>query len=249
MRRRRGDAIEFHHTYASMTFTKQHLIYENPLACSADIQGFRAEGDPATTFIRGRMRLENAFDRDEEKHQHGNFVFWCPQDFPDRIAVSWDFRPLTDTGLAMFWVAAKGRKGEDLFDPGLAVRDGKYPQYFNGDINALHVSYFRRNPKEIGFRTCNLRKSHGFHLVCQGGDPLPDSHYATAPYRLEVIKYGESLLFSMNDVLLFHWVDDGSSFGPALEGGKIGFRQMAGLIAEYGNLQVHAVSVLEGASR
>ncbi len=225
-----------------MKFSKQNLLYENPLARIEDVQGFLAEGDPAVTFPKGRMRLENAFERNDEKHQHGNFLFWCPLDFPDCISVSWDFLPMTDTGLAMFWVAAKGCKREDLFDPALSPRDGKYPQYFNGDINALHVSYFRRNPSEIGFRRCNLRKSKGFHLVSQGGDPLPDSRYATKPYRIEVIKHAEHFLFLINDVLLFHWVDDGSSYGPILKDGKIGFRQMAGLIAEYANLQVHAVT-------
>ena len=51
----------------------------------------------------------------------------------------------------------------------------------------------------------------------------------------------------MNDIAIFHWIDDGRSFGPVLNGGKIGFRQMAGLIAEYGNLQVHEVVSQEGA--
>ena len=155
--------------------------------------------------------------------------------------MSWDFRPLTDAGLAMFWIAAKGRKGEDLFDPSLAPRSGDYEQYHHGDIDALHVSYYRRNPSEIGFRTCNLRKSHGFHLVCQGGDPLPDAKYAVSPYRVEVVKSGPHLIFSIDDIVLFHWIDDGACFGSVLKDGRIGFRQMAGLIAEYADLRVHEV--------
>jgi hypothetical protein len=187
------------------------------------------------------MRMENAYERDREKGLHANFILWCPRDFPDRIAVSWDFRPLSDSGLAMIWIATKGRNGEDLFDPALAPRNGDYKQYFDGDINALHASYFRRNPSETVFRTSNLRKSYGFHLVCQGGDPLPDSEHATERYRVQVIKCGPHFRFSMNDVLLFHWIDDGESYGPVLDDGKIGFRQMAGLIAEYANLEVHSV--------
>ena len=225
-----------------MNFIKGDLIYENPLAGPGDISAFRAEGDIDLTFPRGRLQMKNAFERSEEKHQHGNFLFWCPVNFPDNIAVSWDFHPMTDTGLAMFWVAAGGRKGEDLFGPALAPRNGAYQQYHHGDINALHVSYFRRNPSDIGFRTCNLRKSYGFHLVCQGGDPLPDVRYAHPAYRLEVIKSGPHLLFSMNDVTLFRWFDDGKSYGPILAGGKIGFRQMAGLVAEYANLQVRKIA-------
>jgi len=123
-------------------FKIQDLIYENPLACHVDIQGFRLEGDAAITFPRGRMRMKNAYERDEEKHRH--------------VAPS---------------------------------------------------------------------------------------------YRLEVIKFDQHLLLSMNNVVLFHWIDDGRNFDPVLKNGKIGFRQMAGLIAEYANLQVHEVVPLKGAAR
>ncbi|MFO7870440.1 MAG: DUF1961 family protein [Kiritimatiellia bacterium] len=222
-------------------FKEKELLYENGLGCSGDISSWRVEGEAAITFPRGRMRMENAKDRDKETGIHGNFILWCNRSFPDHIAVRWDFRPLTDRGLAMIWIAAGGRKGEDLFDPALAERDGDYPQYHHGDINALHGSYFRRNPSEIPFRTCNLRKSYGFHMVCQGADPLPDSAYATGFYRMEVIKSGRHFRFSINNLLIYHWVDDGESYGPVLEGGKIGFRQMAGLIADYGNLEVWSV--------
>jgi hypothetical protein len=228
-----------------MEFSRSELIYENSWASPEDLNDFRLEGHAAITFPHGRMRMANALEPDREHGVHANFILWCTRDFSDNIAVSWDFRPMTDAGLAMIWVAAKGRTGEDLFDPSLAPRDGNYPQYYKGDINALHASYYRRNPSEIGFRTCNLRKSYGFHLVCQGGDPLPDARYAVEPYRVEAIKAGPHFRFAVNDVVLFHWVDDGEAYGPILVDGKIGFRQMAGLAAEYADLQVHAVEVKE----
>jgi len=231
-----------------MEFHEHNILYESPLASGEDIRDFRLEGDASITFPRGRMRMENAREPDIEKGPHANFILWCERDFPDNIAVSWDFRPMTDAGLAMIWVAARGRRGEDLFEPALAPRNGDYPQYHHGDMNALHASYYRRNPSEIAFRTCNLRKSYGFHLACQGGDPLPDARYAAEPYRLEVVKSAAHFRLSMNGVMCFHWVDDGETCGPVLEGGKIGFRQMAGLIAEYANLKVSEVVPAEPAS-
>lgn len=218
-------------------FELGEIIYENAFSSPADIADWviesSIEGSPAITFPHGRMRMES------ECH----FLLWCPQDFPDNIAVSWDFRPRTNYGLAMFWIAVKGRNGEDLFDPSLAPRDGGYKQYHNGDINALHASYYRRNHgnREIHFRTCNLRKSYGFHMACQGGDPLPDAHYADEPYRIQVLKAGPHFRFLINDLIVYHWVDDGESYGAVLEDGKIGFRQMKGLIADYSNLQVQKV--------
>src|SRR5438105_1138404 len=108
--------------------------------------------------------------------------------------------------------------------------------YHHREINALHVSYFRRSARsERAFQVCNLRKSHGFHLVCQGADPLPSVADALGPYRVRLVKCRAEVAFFINELPIFHWTDDGQSYGPLLGGGKIGFRQMAPLIAEYAN--------------
>jgi len=186
------------------------------------------------------MRAENR--RDPAEGQKANFVYWCPVDLPADIAVSWDFWPIREPGLCILFCAAAGIEGQDLFDPGLALRTGEYKMYHHGDIHAFHISYFRRrHPNERAFHTCNLRKSYGFHMVAQGADPLPSVADAQPPYHIRLIKCGPEIAFAINDLPILHWVDDGQTYGPLLGGGKIGFRQMAPLIAEYANLQVHAV--------
>ena len=216
------------------------VIYENALAAESDVAGFRLEGDAAISFPLGRMRMENRLDPGEG--QKANFVYWCPEDFPADIAVSWDFWPIREPGLCILFFSATGMQGEDLFDPKLDPRAGEYQQYHHGDINALHVSYFRRkHAPERAFHLCNLRKSHGFHMVCQGADPLPSVGDADPPYRIGVVKCGPEVAFSINDLPVFLWVDDGESTGPVLGGGKIGFRQMAPLIGEYADLRVQTV--------
>jgi hypothetical protein len=222
------------------TYRLTDLIYENSFASEADVEGFRLEGDALITFPEGRLRMANL--RPASEGQQANFVFWCPEDLPADIAVTWDFWPLREPGLCILFFAAQGRQGEDLFDPLLAERTGEYKQYHHGDINALHLSYFRRRwPEERAFHTCNLRKSYGFHMVAQGADPLPDVADADPPYHISLIKCGPEVSFSINDLPILRFVDDGESYGPPLRGGKIGFRQMAPLIAEYANLQVHVV--------
>jgi hypothetical protein len=130
----------------------------------------------------------------------------------------------------------------DLFDSSLAARTGEYQQYYNGDINTLHASYFRRKHKsERSFHTCNLRKSKGFHLVAQGADPLPSVADVEPPYRITVAKYESEVFFAVNDLLIYHFVDDSRQYGPILSSGKVGFRQMAPLVAEYGNFSAHEV--------
>lgn len=214
-----------------------NILYANPLKDPSDSAGWRLEGEAEISFPEGRMRMENK--RDPELGQAANYVFWCPELFPDRISISWDFYPLREPGLAMFWFAARGREGRDMFDPELEPRTGEYEQYHHGNIDALHLSYFRRNANQSRtFQVCNLRKSFGFHLVCSGADPIPCTAFADPPYHIQVIKCGPEVQLSINELQIFRWRDDGYSYGPILEGGRIGFRQMAPLMAEYANLEV-----------
>ncbi len=212
-------------------------IYRNPLATPDDLAGFRMEGDGAVSFPQGRMRLESR--RAAAEGQAANLVLWCPEEFPDGVRIEWEFWPVREPGLAIMFFHARGRNGGDLFDPGLSVRDGPYEQYHHGDIDAYHVSYFRRMwASERALHTCNLRKSHGFHLVAQGPDPLPGVLDADGPYAVRLEVKGGAVSFAINDLVSFRWRDDGSIGGSALAGGKIGFRQMAPLIGEYANLRV-----------
>jgi len=220
--------------------SEMKLIYENPLACKADIKDFVLEGQARISFPEGRMRMENAMAA--ENGQKANYVLWCPEEFPADVRITWEFRPIKEPGLCILFFSAAGRNGEDLFDEKLAERTGEYPLYHHGDINAFHVSYFRRKePDERAFHTCNLRKSYGFHLTAQGGDPIPDAREALMPYRMEVRKEKNTVAFSINELEIFRFEDDGETYGPLLQGGKIGFRQLAPLVAEYGNLKVYGL--------
>ena len=215
-------------------------IYTNPLSCPEDIRDFILEGQAVVSFPKGRMRLENALA--SQLGQKANYVLWCPVEFPADVCVEWDFQPIREPGLCILFFAAQGIHGEDLFDAALAPRTGEYPLYHHGDINAFHVSYFRRKePDERAFHTCNLRKSYGFHLVAQGGDPIPDAVEATQPYRMALVKRGSEVAFYCNELELFRFADDGQTYGPLLGGGKIGFRQLAPLIGEYADLKVYAL--------
>lgn len=222
------------------TMSEKRLLYENPLSCEEDIRGFVLEGQASLSFDGGRLRMENALAAAEG--QKANYVLWCPEDFPADVRVEWKFRPVREPGLAILFFAAKGRDGGDIFAPGLAARTGEYVQYHHGDINTFHVSYFRRKePDERALHTCNLRKSYGFHLVAQGGDPIPDADECVKMYGIAVEKKGDTVRFLVEDVEVFRFVDDGATYGPLLSGGKIGFRQLAPMVAEYADLKVYEI--------
>lgn len=216
------------------------LLYHNALNKAEDVLAFRLEGEAAVTFPMGRLRLEST--RDPEDGQKANFVFWCPVEFPADLAITWEFRPIREPGLAILFFAAKGAGGIDLFDGSLQPRTGEYEQYHHGEMDALHLSYFRRRwPEERQFHTCNLRKSYGFHLVAQGADPLPPVADCIGFYRMRLVKRGGSVEFSINELPVLSWEDDGQTYGKPLGAGRIGFRQMAPFIAEYANLNVYAI--------
>ncbi|MFW5802528.1 MAG: DUF1961 family protein [Verrucomicrobiota bacterium] len=229
-----------------MNFSAEALIYDNPLATPADIEGWRMEGDGVSSFPLGRMRMEGT--RDPEEGQAANIVHWCPEPLPDYIRISFDFYPIQEPGLCILFLAAKGRNGEDVLDPSLAERNGPYNQYHHGDINALHVSYYRlKHPSERALLMCNLRKSYGHHMVAQAASPIPPVALARPPYRVAVTKAGPHFQIHIGqgdhpDLRVLDWTDDGQSYGPVLTSGKIGFRQMTPMIAEYANLKVHRVT-------
>ena len=220
-------------------FEKGECLYANPLSVQEDLKGWKLEGRAKISFEHNRLHLENELDADLFG-DHSHWVYWCPIDFPDKIIIEWDFYPLREPGLCMFFFAAAGRKCEDLFDEQLPVRNGVYPEYHSGAINALHLSYFRHKYEdERAFRTCNLRKSFGFHLAAIGADPLPPVEDALPPYHMKLVKYEGMVQFSINELVVLEWVDDGQTYGPIYGGGKIGFRQMAPMKAAYANLVIH----------
>jgi hypothetical protein len=207
--------------------------YRNPLRSLDDLAGWTPEGP----FLAepGDDGLEFSGSGGPDDH----WTVWCSEVFGDRVRVSWEFSPRAEPGLAMLFFGAASVEGGDIFDLGVAARTGAYPQYHSSDLRTLHVSYFRRRwEDERAFHTCNLRKSPGFHLVAQGADPLPPVvDVRSAFYRIQVVKDGNHVEFSIDDLLLFTW-DDDESTGQRVGGGRIGFRQMAPLRARYRNLEV-----------
>ncbi|KAK6088594.1 duf1962 domain-containing protein [Seiridium cupressi] len=215
------------------------LLYSNPLSSEQDVKAWIAEG-PVKTTTGPDSSLELTSSGGWDDH----FTFWCPEVFPDHVRITWEFAPIKEPGLAMVFFGASSVTGGGIFDDRVKARTGAYPQYHSSDIRTLHISYFRRRwEDERAFHTCNLRKSPGFHLVAQGADPLPPVVDAReAFYKIEVIKDGKEVKFSIDGLPLFSWTDDGvegdGKTGQVVGGGRIGFRQMAPLAARYRNLEV-----------
>ena len=215
-------------------------LYSSPLSSPEQLEDWIIEGPMVASFPAGRLRLESAADPAEG--QAANFVAWLPAHHDGDMRISFDFRPLREPGLAMIFWAASARGGGSLHDAALPPRTGEYAQYHSGAIDAYHLSYFRRMwPSERSLHTCNVRKSHGFHLVAQGADPLPAVLDVDRDYHLALTWRGTTVEFTIDGISCLSWSDDGTVGGPARRGGAIGLRQMAPLIAEYSDLRIEAL--------
>lgn len=209
----------------------------NRLASEEDIKGFVVEGEAAASFPLGRLRLESK--RAPSEGQAANFVVWFPEPVGENFLLEWLFWPLADRGLAMLFFSARRRDGACLFAAGQTERTGEYDQYRYGEIDTFHLSYFRRsNPEERALRLVNLRRSHGFHLLAQGADPIPTVSDSRSPYRLRLEKRSWGVRFYVEDIEVLHWRDNARTRSGGRGGGHIGFRQMSPLIAEYGDVSI-----------
>ncbi|QKS69740.1 DUF1961 family protein [Paenalkalicoccus suaedae] len=225
-----------------MTHSQELVTYDHDFSDNSVFDDWIFEGPGKGTIESGRLVLESTVDA-EAYEDHAHWVLWCKQRFSDHIKIEWTFLPLEEPGLCMIFFSADGKDQLDLFDSSLSKRTGYYPQYHSSDIHALHLSYFRhRHPEERHFRTCNLRKSAGFHLCKTAADPLPPAKDALEPYRMKLIKSGKKVSFSINDFPVLDWEDDGKEYGPTLKEGYIGFRQMAPMRAAYSDFSVTSIS-------
>ncbi|MFC1454376.1 DUF1961 family protein [Verrucomicrobiota bacterium] len=228
-----------------MNEVKQTLIYENPFNKSQDewtaemSKDWSMEGKGITECGNGYLSLRSEIFT-VPRNKDGHLNFWLKRDFPANVAFELEFRypEPGNEGLAILMWAARGRNGEDIFDPALPPRRGEVmSDMHSGAINCYHTSFIAR-----GRKTANLRKNYGFHLLTDGHDlstvSKPDEWHVI---RLEQYHDTIALLFDGKESYRHH--DDGSVGGPPIStGGKFGFRQQNNLCrGEYRNFKVYSL--------
>lgn len=212
-------------------FTKGKLLYSNSLANAEKINDWILEGPAKIEFKNKWMHI---FSPNEEGHH----VFWCPVDFPGNFIAEWEAQNQEiDAGLCIIFFAAKGLKGESIFDAAMPKRTlGTFTDYTKGAMNDYHISYYANGRDNPNRETANLRKSKGFNLVQTGEIGIPVQ--STAIHKMRLIKQEGKILMYIDDRKIIDWTDDGIKYGKILEGGKIGFRQMQWTHFAYSNFKV-----------
>ncbi len=175
------------------------------------------EGKAEARLDNGRLVLTNA---------PGHLVFWNTREFPADLLIEFEMSPIdSNKGLAILFFAAKGRDGRSIFEPGQPMRDGDFKTYHTGAIDCYHTSYWAVGAEGDARGTSHIRKNHGFHIVSMGRDYIAGT--GPGPHRVRVLKIGPKLSVEADGKIEVQWLDDGKTFGPVLNDGRVGLRQMA----------------------
>jgi hypothetical protein len=211
------------------------LLYSCPMENGAQLNGWKMEG-PGKWLVKDKW-LEMYSTKPESPA--GHIVFWCPENFPADFLAEWEIKLKSDYGLCIVFFCAKGREGEDIFDSKVPLRNGLFSDYINGAINCYHISYFANTPFNPGRVTCNMRKNHGFYLVSNGPAIIKGGDHSV--HKLALMKKGGRIVLSIDGLKAIEFKDHGKKYGPRLEDGKIGLRQMSPTVAEYRNFKVYSL--------
>jgi len=164
-------------------------------------------------------------------------VFWCKKVFPSSFIAEWDIQNMNpEAGLVIVFFAAKGDKGQSIFDPGLPKRDGTFKDYKKGRINCYHISYFANNPKEGDRGNSHLRKDPQFAILQTGEEGI--STKSLSVHHIRLIKNKGHIIMYVDNRKIIDYNDDGKMYGPIYQSGNIGFRQMRWSDFQYRDFKV-----------
>src|SRR3954470_23015193 len=118
------------------------------------------------SLVDGQLRL----DCKSKMGYHGVMAF-CKQNFPDNIAIEFDFICEKHNGLFITFVAMKGVNEEDAIT-GVPKREGVFEDYTgdNSSTRSYHVSICRYEDDGSHTGVSNWRRNPGLNLMVSGED-------------------------------------------------------------------------------
>ncbi|MEM8494576.1 MAG: DUF1961 family protein, partial [Planctomycetota bacterium] len=222
------------------------LLYASHFDDASTWTDWVVEGPAVMTSEDGRLLLRSR-KPDATRPEHGHVVLWTPVSLPEAYVVEWAFEPLAADGLAIvFFDARPNLPGvDDLFAPAMPARDGAFRNYVAGAMDSYHISYFASTPFNPSRANANLRKNRGLMMMAIGPAAVrgfEGSRPPTSPSQLRLIRDGNRIQLQCDGRVVIDAVDDDAArFGPALNGGRLGFRQMQWTQGAYDDLTVHAL--------
>lgn len=185
--------------------------------------------DGITIAEPGELRL----DCKSKMGMVGAMAF-CKQDFPDNIAIEYDFMVENHDGLFITFVAMTSLEGKDAIADA-PPRRGVFEDYYNG-TRSYHVSICRYNDDGTHTGVSNWRRNPGLHLMVSGEDLCRDTGKL---YHVKITKRGPHCLVEVDGQRGAEFTDPQTLPGPIPAGGKFGFRAIgADAVFRVSNVQV-----------
>jgi hypothetical protein len=215
------------------TTTPSKILFEEHFK-NLDQWHLEGKTEGASIVDGGQLRL----DCKSKMGMHGVMAF-CKQDFPDNIAIDFDFICEKHNGLFITFIAMTDVNGGDA----LAVkppRTGVFEDYYNG-TRSYHVSICRYEDDGKHTGVSNWRRNPGLNLMVSGKDLCTE---ANRTYHVKIIKRGPHCRVEVDGQAGAEFTDPQKLPGAIPAGGKFGFRAIgADAIFRVGNLKVTALPV------
>ena len=215
---------------------------------------------PPLVEAKGKVLYEESFDSLDNWHHEGGGMLtqpepgvmqlncvgsrqgragcmaFCRKDFPDNIRIEYDLKALTTNGLVITFIAAQGRRGEDMITE-LPKREGIFADYIlNPGLRCYHVSVSRYNDKAEHTGVSNWRRNPGIFMMAQQPDLCKEPRKW---YHVTITKKGPLLQMAVDGKLAGGFIDPDEIPEPIPSAGKIGFRAIgAKVLAQIRNLKV-----------
>ena len=213
-------------------------IYASKMAHPSDMEDWVMEGPGEIAFVDNVMQMRSMIP-EPPQGTNGHFNVWCPVEFPEKFIAEWEYKPVSEHGISLIFFAAKGKNGEDIFDPLLPERDGHFQKYINDAIRNYWIVFYSNHTR---MRTSNIATTYicksGKSSLCAMGRigimPGDDGFH-----HLRLIKDGPHIQLQVDGKVVLDFIDPGTDrWGSILGSGKFSFRQMAFTVGAYRNFSV-----------
>mgnify|MGYP006275299023 FL=1 len=170
-------------------------------------------------------------------HKETRMYLWSPRTFEGDQWVEFDFKVLSEEGLALVVICASGYRREDFFQDYSIPKTGSMSFMLNNMRN-YHWEYMRRVALgRMDVSTHYLAKNPWKYRMYYSCFPQLENDQW---HKLRFIKMGHRLIGSIDDKIIFDMMDQPDiNNGPVLNFGRIGLRQMFKTTMLYNNFVVY----------
>ena len=210
--------------------TQPRVLFEDKFK---NLDNWHLEGLKEGISVKdGELRL----DCKSKMGMHGAMAF-CKQDFPDNIAIEYDFIVEQHNGLFITLIAMTDVNGGDALKVN-PPRTGIFEDYYNG-TRSYHVSICRYEDSGEHTGVSNWRRNPGLHLMVSGKDLCQETG---KKYHVKITKRGGRCKVEVDGQGGAEFTDPEKLPGPIPVGGKFGFRAIgARAVFRVSNVKVTAL--------